>query len=281
MTDGGRFSGTATPALSITGTLPADTGTYTLTVTNALGEAAATPVFILVRARPADRAPTFADLASGSPVSAFLPLPEGRMLIAGDGPLSQGAASSLPAALAIAHPDGTVANLGLVPGTTNALPQVTGRILDLVRQPDGKLIIAGTFTSVNGVPANQRGPADDPDSDGIANLLEYALGLAPATPDSAGLPIAAVIGGDLTLTCTRADPAALTYLVETTTDLATPASWTATGVTQGTPAADGLTTATVPLGTGPRFLRLRVTLLPSSPSRKRRASARPRSSLRA
>jgi hypothetical protein len=119
-----------------------------------------------------------------------------------------------------------------------------------------------SFLIAAGVPANQRAATDDPDADGVPNLLEFALGLAPLTPDSDGLPLLAVIGGNLTLTYDRAQPAAVTYTVETTTDLATPASWSATGVAQGTPAGDGLTTASIPLGTGPRFLRLNVTLNP-------------------
>jgi hypothetical protein len=38
--------------------------------------------------------------------------------------------------------------------------------------------------------------------------------------------------------------------------------WTAAGVDQGTPAPDGVTTATIPYSTGPRYLRLSVTLNP-------------------
>jgi len=59
---------------------------------------------------------------------------------------------------------------------------------------------------------------------------------------------------------TRAQPSAVTYTVQTATDL-TNNSWTAAGVAQGTPAVDGLTTASVPLD-GPRCLRLSVTLNP-------------------
>ncbi len=65
----------------------------------------------------------------------------------------------------------------------------------------------------------------------------------------------------LQLTYTRA-AADVSYEVQTTTDLASLASWTSTGVTQGTPDANGLTTATAPVGAGPRFLRLLVTLMP-------------------
>ncbi len=101
----------------------------------------------------------------------------------------------------------------------------------------------------------------DPDADGIPNLLEYALGLSPTTPSTTGLPAAQVSAGTLSFTYKRAVATGLTYVAQTTTDLA--AAWTTNGVTQGTPDVNGLTTATVPFdGTGPRFLRLTVTLNP-------------------
>ena len=125
--------------------------------------------------------------------------------------------------------------------------------------------VASAFTTSlanAGVPANKRAATDDPDADGIVNLLEYALGLSPTTPSTTGLPAAQVAAGNLTFTYKRAVATGLTYVVQTTTDLTTPASWTTTGVTQGTPDVNGNTTATIPYSTGPRFLRLSVALNP-------------------
>lgn len=102
----------------------------------------------------------------------------------------------------------------------------------------------------------------DPDADGIVNLLEYALGLSPTAPSTTSLPAAQVSAGNLTFTYKRAVANGLSYVVQTTADLTTPASWTPTGVTQGTPDVNGTTTATIPYSTGPRFLRLSVTLNP-------------------
>jgi len=113
-------------------------------------------------------------------------------------------------------------------------------------------------TADTGLAAN----LSDPDADGIVNLLEYALGLSPTTPSNAGLPAAQVSAGTLSFTYKRAVATGLTYAVQTTTDLTNPASWTPTGVTQGTPDVNGNVTATTPVGTGPRFLRLSVTLAP-------------------
>ena len=119
-----------------------------------------------------------------------------------------------------------------------------------------------TYLSNAGVPSNQRGATDDPDADSVPNLLEFALGLNPTIADPSGLPVATQVGSLFTLTYDRTEPSAVAYEVQTSTDLTNPSSWTATGVTQGTPAANGVTAATVPVGTGPRFLRLRVTLVP-------------------
>ena len=102
----------------------------------------------------------------------------------------------------------------------------------------------------------------DPDGDGIPNLLEYALGLQPLVADATGLPTAHLSGGNLTLTYVQAR-ADITYTVQTTTTLTDANSWTATGVTQGTPGGNGVTTASIPVaGAATRFLRLQVTATP-------------------
>ncbi len=115
-----------------------------------------------------------------------------------------------------------------------------------------------TYLETAGVPANQRGPNDDPDHDGLPNLLEYALGFAPNTITLTGLPGATVSVGNLTLSYKRA-AADITYTVEANPSLANPAGWTSAGVTQGTPDGNGNTTATVPATGANQFLRLRIT----------------------
>ncbi len=110
------------------------------------------------------------------------------------------------------------------------------------------------------VPANLRGPLDDPDADGISNLLEFALGLPPLT--SSALPNALLATGELSLTYTRAQPAHVIYTVKTSTDLGATESWTPGGVDQGIPDVNGLTTANVPANSAKRFLRIEVNLVP-------------------
>ncbi len=74
------------------------------------------------------------------------------------------------------------------------------------------------------VPEGQRGPQDDPDGDGIPNLIEYALDLNPLVPDTGALPAGVVeADGDdnfLTLTINRnPDAIGITFLVEVSSDL--------------------------------------------------------------
>ena len=110
------------------------------------------------------------------------------------------------------------------------------------------------------MPENLRGPLDDPNGDGVNNLLAFALGLPPMAP--AILPTASDEEGVLTLTYTRAQSANVTYTVKTSTDLGANDPWSATGVDQGTPDGGGVTTATLPIDATPRFLRIEVSLIP-------------------
>lgn len=69
----------------------------------------------------------------------------------------------------------------------------------------------------------QTGKNDDPDSDGINNLFEFALMMDPSTADSASFPLPAYDRDDnaLALTFTRnfVDPAKFTVLAEVSSDL--------------------------------------------------------------
>lgn len=113
------------------------------------------------------------------------------------------------------------------------------------------------YLAAAGVPEDKRGPLDDPDHDGVVNLMEFALGQPPMGQSA---PLASTTtGGNLTLTYTRARPDVVDYLVVFSSTLA---SWSEAGVDQGTPDGAGVTTAAIPMGSGPGFLRLRVSLKP-------------------
>lgn len=167
----------------------------------------------------------------------------------------------------------------------------SGTVFDLAVQTDGKLLVTGSFTSYDsvtryliarvftgspplvaadpletflsdaGVPANLRGPNDDADSDGLDNLIEYALDLNPNGNCSGaftGTPPALSTTPTLLQLTYRRVHNDVTYIVETSPTL-TGGTWTSVGVNQGTPAGDGTTTASIPVVAGSGFLRLSVT----------------------
>ena len=135
-----------------------------------------------------------------------------------------------------------------------------------------------TWQAQHGLTAASSGPSADPDSDGIPNLLEYALGLNPRSVDVSLLPSSATgtdpVDGQSYLYFSYrrwiSTASAVQYVVETSSDLL---SWSAEGsdleaVGTPTPNADGVTeTVTVRLvpslstpGASRKFIRLRVSL---------------------
>lgn len=74
-----------------------------------------------------------------------------------------------------------------------------------------------------GIGSGDRGFADDPDGDGIKNIVEYALDLDPAMPDNFQLPQPVISGGNISLTWQPRDPAGehSTLVVQESTDLLT------------------------------------------------------------
>jgi hypothetical protein len=137
---------------------------------------------------------------------------------------------------------------------TDANGSTTSNAVDVVTSGGG-----GFSGWANALPAGQRGPNDDPDGDGISNLMEYALNLDPLADSNAFLPTQGTTPTHLTLTYRRWRTDII-YSVEAGDDLALP--WSTASVNQGTPAGDGTTTASIPLTAPEDFLRLRVTLMP-------------------
>ncbi len=111
------------------------------------------------------------------------------------------------------------------------------------------------------------GDLADPDNDGIANLLEYALNLNPNIAGQAGLPTAQLDAscGCLTLIYTRVVSATdIKYSVEGASDPG--GSWSTNGIIETVIGGDGVTQtnkandAGNPIATsGRRFMHLRVT----------------------
>jgi hypothetical protein len=107
------------------------------------------------------------------------------------------------------------------------------------------------------LPPGKDGPLDDADSDGISNLIEYALDLEPMESDPGALPQPVLEAGLLKYTYRRMR-SDVTYVVQTSPTLGG-GTWTSSGVTQGTPAGDGTTTASIPVTPDSQFIRLSVT----------------------
>jgi len=122
----------------------------------------------------------------------------------------------------------------------------------------------GTYTRWAAERPGCESPTADPDGDGYANLLEYALGLDPTVPDAVATPLT-LQSTQLVLTYTRpAEVLDVSYAVEWS-DTLLPGAWTGAGVVQRIVADDGtrrIIQATLPRGNASqRFVRLRVALL--------------------
>ena len=122
------------------------------------------------------------------------------------------------------------------------------------------------FTEAEFAAGGIAGDTDDPDNDGIANLLEYAMGLNPRLYDSAGFPVGGVLDQYLTLNYRQNKQATdLIYQVEACTNL-TAGGWTTNGLTEISRSDSNrwwsvTTRHDVPMTNAPsRFLRLKITL---------------------
>ncbi|RYD85400.1 MAG: hypothetical protein EOP84_02600 [Verrucomicrobiaceae bacterium] len=104
-------------------------------------------------------------------------------------------------------------------------------------------------------PTHSSGTAD-PDNDTLPNLIEYALGLSPESPDSNPITVA-IVNGYLQLTATK-NPAATDVIwgAEVSGDLET---WTAAEIGTDTSSAFAASDPVQTEGTEKRFMRIKVT----------------------
>jgi sulfatase modifying factor 1 len=83
--------------------------------------------------------------------------------------------------------------------------------------------ITGTFAGGASIPVGKRGPLEDPDNDGISNLLEYAL--AGHDPTVANPSVGTFTGTTLSYT-KRLGTTGLTFAIQRSTDLGATDPWT-------------------------------------------------------
>ena len=141
-------------------------------------------------------------------------------------------------------------------GAANEIAQITGTgTLTVSSGPAGySSWITGTFANGT-VPALEQGANDDPDNDGISNLLEYAI--AGQDPTVANAAVGTFTANVLSYT-KRTGTNGLTYAIQKSTDLGTTDPWIE--VTGGSYVNDATTISfTLTPGTPAKnFLRLKV-----------------------
>jgi autotransporter-associated beta strand protein len=121
--------------------------------------------------------------------------------------------------------DGVYGKLGSAPPIIG-IPQITGDgtlTVDSVTPPPGfSSWIAGDFANGT-VPIDQRGPNDDPDNDGISNLMEYAI--ADQDPTVSNPIIGSFTANVLSFT-KREGTSGLTYTIQQSTNIGLADDWT-------------------------------------------------------
>lgn len=141
----------------------------------------------------------------------------------------------------------TASSVSLGPITRTATVNVTG-----TPPPSGfGTFITGDFGG-NTVPALQQGPNDDPDGDGIDNLMEYAIAGGDPTRSTAS---PAVISGTLVTFNKNTAATGITYALEKSSTLAN--DWVP--ATPTTNDANVITYTLTPLSPTKEFVRLKVT----------------------
>lgn len=170
----------------------------------------------------------------------------------------------------------------------SSVPAVNSMDVQVTTQSDGSATASSTFSftpqptfAAWSAGLSQSGLTDDPDSDGVPNVREYAFGSDPSSGSSmnasgiVAIPVLNQSGADVQLRFpVRSDSSTrgLWYRTEYSQTLdndwtETAPSGTTTSFAEYSPAVPGFVeeTVTIPVGSGSRFARVKVALDESSP----------------
>jgi uncharacterized delta-60 repeat protein len=140
----GSISGADTANLTIAPSVTGDSGTYSVFISNDLGDV--TSLGILVDIQPNGAAPAagFTAPTSNGSIRRILPLGDGRALVSGYfSSITDGSVTS-NSSVAVVNEDGSVVDLP-------NLSASGGQIESMRFQSDGKILLAGSFSQINGV----------------------------------------------------------------------------------------------------------------------------------
>lgn len=159
----------------------------------------------------------------------------------------------------IEQPLGSYSASSVPDGATITTASFTGSGTLTVGPPSGGFSSWITQAFISGtVPALQQGPNDDPDNDGISNLVEYAIASQDPTVPNASI---GSFNGTLLSFSKRLDASGLTYAIQESTDLGIADDWDEVGsYTENT--ASTISNTLTPGTPVKNFLRLKVAKTP-------------------
>ncbi|MDP1579705.1 MAG: immunoglobulin domain-containing protein, partial [Candidatus Didemnitutus sp.] len=253
--DGGLIFGASDTTYVIESTSAEDAGSYSIEVTNPAGTVTSNPALIILAQ------------------SINFPTPTTRSFGSGAFDLAATASSGLPVTYALVSGPANVTGRTVTPtGVGNVTIRATQNgsadyaaatavERSFAVQSDYAYWQQTRFTNGELADPARSGPNAIYGTDGVANLLKYALGLEPAQDATTQLPSPTVSGNAWTFTYTRpVDRPDVAYAVERSTDLT---NWSTADVTHEAVSTNGATAtwrASVPLSVSNQvFFRLRVT----------------------
>lgn len=146
--DGTLLPAQTSATLSIVPASQADSGNYTVEITNTFGTTPSVQVEVVIQPNPAAIAPGFSGLTVNGQIHAIHPLSGGRVLVGGSfSSISDGVTTLANTRLAVVKSDGTLENLPAL-ATNNTVRRLRDG-------GNGKILVAGNFSTILGATRNR------------------------------------------------------------------------------------------------------------------------------